>query len=291
MTPRNRRHCPEERTELWLNCGCWRAGATQPGWGWVHPLPLVLGKQGEKNHGKSTASGHTAHLCAQPQAPTDGTLCAGALCARAAPSPAWSLPLARRLGVGREGSKMPRPELLGVLFVKLTVLEEVDFRRQRRKAALRARGGQSPGDAAARASLRPHSKPIRGAGAGAVRQGGKGDPCREQGRDQLMELGQAWLQTGLSVDCQLWGQSPGEPFPSPITLLLGFSGVSLRVVLAMGQFFIAGISSMPTISTKHLLSQLWLGLASGPQSHEDKGHGSCIGAISRGCAGTLGLGC
>lgn len=44
---------------------------------------------------------------------------------------------------------MPRPKLLRVLFVRLMVLEEVDFRRQRRKAALRAQGEQSTGDTAA----------------------------------------------------------------------------------------------------------------------------------------------
>lgn len=111
-------------------------------------------------------------------------------------------------------------------------------------------------------------------------RGVQGDLRWEQGRDQLTELGQAQFWTGFSRDCRLWGQSPGEPFPSPITVLLGSSGVSLRVVLAMGHFFIGGISSMPPIFAKHLLSQLWLGLASGSKSHEDKGQASCIGAIS-----------
>lgn len=41
---------------------------------------------------------------------------------------------------------MPRLKLLGVLFVRLMVLEEVDFRRQGRKAALRGRGRQSTGE-------------------------------------------------------------------------------------------------------------------------------------------------
>lgn len=86
--------------------------------------------------------------------------------------------------------------------------------------------------------------------------GGKGDLHQEQGRDQFMELGHTLLWMGLSRDYQLWGQSPGEPFHSPITVLLGFSGVSLRVVLAMGHFFIGGFSSTPSIFTKCLLSQL-----------------------------------
>lgn len=33
-------------------------------------------------------------------------------------------------GTGGRGTKMPRPKSLGILFVRLMVLEEVDFRRQ-----------------------------------------------------------------------------------------------------------------------------------------------------------------
>lgn len=43
-------------------------------------------------------------------------------------------------------------------------------------------------------------------------EGGKGDLRWEQGRDRLMELGQAWFWAGLSRDCQL--------FPTTITILL-----------------------------------------------------------------------
>lgn len=80
-------------------------------------------------------------VCMAPVVPTDR-----ALCARAAPSPVLLSLLARQLGTGGRGRKMPRPKLLGVSLVRLMVLEEVDFRRQRRKAALRGRGGQSTGE-------------------------------------------------------------------------------------------------------------------------------------------------
>lgn len=53
FTPHSWRYRHEERTELWLRSGCSRARAVQPGWGWGHALPLALGKEGEKSHGKS----------------------------------------------------------------------------------------------------------------------------------------------------------------------------------------------------------------------------------------------
>lgn len=53
FTPHSWRYHHEERTELWLRSGCSRARAVQPRWGWGHVLPLALGKEGEKSHGKS----------------------------------------------------------------------------------------------------------------------------------------------------------------------------------------------------------------------------------------------
>lgn len=45
----------QERTKLWLSSGRSRTEAVLSGWGQVHPLVLALGKQKEKNHGKSAA--------------------------------------------------------------------------------------------------------------------------------------------------------------------------------------------------------------------------------------------
>lgn len=86
---------------------------------WSHPARVGLGPsipprpgqtRGKKitaNRLRGSASGHTACLCARPRAPTDR-----ALCTRAAPSPVLSPLLARQLGAGGGGSKMPRPKLL-----------------------------------------------------------------------------------------------------------------------------------------------------------------------------------
>lgn len=134
--------------ELWLNSGFKRAGAFQPGWGWVHPLPLTLGKQGEKkitaNRLRGSASGHTARLCARPRAPTDR-----ALCAHAAPSPVLSPLLARQLGAGGGGSKMPRPKLLQGFICKANGAGGSGFPQAVKKGCIESWGGQSVGDTAA----------------------------------------------------------------------------------------------------------------------------------------------
>lgn len=268
VTPQSQRYHPEERTELWLNSGYRRPGTVQPGWGGVHLLPLVLGKQGEKNHGKSAAG-----LCKRTHCP-----------------PVWMAPGADRQGFMPSCHSQPR--------AILSDCEAARCRRGRQQNAqtkitwgfickANSAGGSGFLQAVKKGCIeRPgwtehggRSSPSPSAalqqtrlGSGSRRcqtTGGKGDLRWEQGRDQLTELGQARFWMGLSRDCQLWGQS----FPSPITVLLRFSGISLRVVLAMGHFFIDSISSMPSIVTKHLLSQLWLGLASGSKSHEGQGPG------------------
>lgn len=117
-------------------------------------------------------------VCMAPVVPTDG-----ALCARAAPSPALLSLLARQLSTGGRGRKMPRLTLLGVLFVRLMVLEEVDFRRQGRKAALRGRGGQSTGEQQPELHCGPAANPDWEWEQALPDSRSKGNLCWEQGRE------------------------------------------------------------------------------------------------------------
>lgn len=120
---------PEERTELWLDSGCKRAGAIQPGWGWVHPFPLALGKQGGKKSrqiGCGALQADTLPACVHGPGPRQTGLYA------LVPLPAPCCPLCLRGSSAREGeaAKCPDQNYSGVLFVRLMVLEEVGFRRQ-----------------------------------------------------------------------------------------------------------------------------------------------------------------
>lgn len=113
------------------------------------------------------------------------------------------------------------------------------------------------------------SKAGQGVGAGADGQGGQRGSAESRAETSLQSsdkpsFGQVCLGT-VNVGANLWVN-----LSFPITALLGFCGVSLRAVLAMGQgFFIAGISSMTFIFTNLPAVR--------PKSHEDKGQASCIG--------------
>lgn len=97
---------------------------------------------------------HPWHVCgacclpAQPQAPTSG---APSTCAARSPLPA--VPSACK--AAQHGERRQPKTTPGGLFLRLMVLEEVDFRRQRRKAALRAGVGRARGHSSTSPCLAP----------------------------------------------------------------------------------------------------------------------------------------
>lgn len=223
-----------------LSCGSiLGAGGLEPssqgGVGSIHS-PFTLSKQGGKNHGKLTVGlckqTHCLSVCTALGANRQGflPLCRSWLCT--VPSTCK----AARCGRGRQQNAQAK--ITWGFICKTNGAGGSGFPQAVKKGCI-----ERPGWAEHRGcgSLSPSAAPQQtqpGNGNRHCRtERGKRDLYREQGRDQLMELGQAQFWMGLSRDCRLWGQSLGEPFPSPITVLLGFSGVSLRVVLAMGIFF------------------------------------------------------
>lgn len=151
---------------------------------------------------------HPWHVCgacclpAQPQAPTSG---APSTCAALSPLPAVpSACKAAQHGEGRQPKTTP-----GGLFLRLMVLEEVDFRRQRRKAALRAGVGRARGHSSTSPCLAPRQT------------------WPEGGAKTLLG---AWFGAGLWGGCWLWGQPQGAPLPPSLSCgdsLLSRSGLSL----------------------------------------------------------------
>lgn len=116
---------------------------SQGGVGSIH-CPLPWANTGEKNHGKLSTGlckqTHCLSVCAALPADRRGfMLLPDRLC-----------PPCLQGSLAEEGkaTKCPGRNYSKVLFVRLTVLEEVDFCRQQRKAVLRGWCGQSMGDVA-----------------------------------------------------------------------------------------------------------------------------------------------
>lgn len=223
---------------------------------------------------QGSAGGHTARLCAAP-APTDR-----ALCARAASIPGLSPPLARRLSTGEEGSKMPRPKLLRGFICKAGGAGGSGFPQAGKKGCIERLRWAEHGGRSSQSPSWPRSKPGQGVGAGADRQGGQRGSALSRAETSLQSsdkpsFGQVFLGT-VNFGANLW-VNLSFPYHCPTGILWCL----IKGCACYGAgFFIAGISSMTFIFTKHLVSQLWVGLASGPKSHEVKGQASCIADIS-----------